>query len=620
MTRRTMVLGGMKAAALSALVARLYYLQIVEGDRYTMLAEDNRISLRLLAPPRGLIVDRNSVPLAVNEQNFRAILVSERAGDVTQILQQMAGILPMSEADHRRIMRDIKRSRSFAPVTVRENLTWEEVAAIEVNLPDLPGVSIDVGQVRSYPFGEATAHFLGYVGSVSEAELAGSEDPLLSLPGFRVGKTGLEKRHDEALRGSAGASQLEVNAVGRVIRELSRDEGKPGAQVTLTVDAKLQHYAQQRLAAERSAAAVVLDVQTGGVLAFASHPSFDPNQFAMGISSELYDSLLKDETTPLINKVIAGQYPPGSTFKMLVALAALESGLVGPDYRAFCSGHMELGGHRFHCWKKGGHGGMDLHNALKHSCDIYFYDMARRLGIDRIAEMARKFGLGQKTDLDLPGERSGLVPDTKWKRAAMKDVWHPGESLIAAIGQGYVLATPLQLAVMAARIANGGRAVQPHLTKAVEGSYHEPSDWPEIGVKPENLARILAGMAAVTNEPGGTAFGARITQAGFEMGGKTGTSQVRRITMAERATGVKKNDELPWRERDHGLFVGFAPVTQPRYACSVVVEHGGGGKAAAVIARDILLELQLLDAARATAAKQASLDTAAAGTAGGGAF
>lgn len=607
LTRRMIVLGGMKAAAVSALVGRLYFLQIVESDKYTMMAEDNRISLRLLAPSRGLIVDRHGAPLALNEQNFRLSLVPEQAGNVQEVLGAVTRLIPMSEAELRRIQRDMQRSRRFVPVLLKENLTWDQVSTIEVNLPDLPGTSIDVGQVRSYPFGEATAHILGYVGAVSERELEGTKDPLLSLPGFRIGKNGVERQHDLALRGSAGTLQLEVNAVGRVIRELAREEGVPGRQVTLTLDAKLQHFVQQRLSQERSAAAVVMDVHTGGVYALCSSPSFDPNQFAMGISQTLWTSLNADETAPLTNKAVSGQYAPGSTVKMLVALAALEAGVIGPDARIFCPGHYELGGHRFHCWKKGGHGHMNMHDAVKHSCDTYFYEVSRRLGVDRIADMARRFGLGQKTGIDLPNERGGLVPDQKWKRAALRQPWHPGETLIVSIGQGYMLATPVQLAVMTARLVNGGHAVEPHLTKAVQDLFTERTEWPSIGIKPEHLRIVLNSMSAATNEGGGTAFASRITQRGLEMGGKTGTSQVRRITMAERATGVKKNEDLPWRQRDHALFCGYAPVHAPKYAVAVIVEHGGGGgKVAAPIARDILLECQLLDAARSSA-QQAEL-------------
>nr|WP_049766812.1 penicillin-binding protein 2 [Rhodospirillum centenum] len=608
LTRRTLVLGGLQAAAVSALVGRLYYLQIVESDKYSMLAEENRISLRLVAPPRGLIVDRYGVPLAVNEQNFRLLLTSERAGDVDLILEQVAGLVPLGDTDYRRIRRDIQRSRSFVPVTVRENLTWDQVSAVEVNLPDLPGISIDVGQVRSYPFGEATAHVLGYVGAVTEKELQGSEDPLLTLPGFRTGKSGIERAHDLALRGTGGTVQFEVNAVGRVVRELSRNDGQPGREVALTIDAKLQHYVQQRLSSEQSAAAVVMDVHSGGIQALCSSPSFDPNQFAMGISLDLWKRLTSDETSPLTNKVIAGLYAPGSTFKMIVALAALEHGIVSPDFRVFCPGHYELGSHRFHCWKKGGHGAMSMHDAIKHSCDTYFYEVSRRVGVDRIAEMARRFGLGQPTEIDLPGERGGLVPDSRWKRERLKAGWYEGETLIVSIGQGYMLATPIQLAVMQSRLVNGGFAVRPHLTRSVEGQEQERTQWPSIGVRPENLAVIARAMAAVTMEPGGTAFSQRITQPDMAMGGKTGTSQVRRISMAERATGVRKNEDLPWRERDHALFVGYAPVQSPRYAVAVIVEHGGGGgKVAAPIGRDILLECQMLDAMRIAPAQAAAL-------------
>lgn len=613
LTRRTLVLGGLQGAALSALLGKLYYLQVVESDRYAMLAEDNRISLRLLVPPRGLILDRNGVPLALNEQNFRAVLVAERAGDVEHTLEKMAQLLPLTELDRVKLMRDLRRQRSFAPLTIRENLTWDQVSAVEVNLPDLPGVSIEVGQVRSYPFGEAAAHMLGYVGAVSESEMD-DEDQLLSQPGFRIGKNGLEKRHDLNLRGGAGTSELEVNAVGRVVRELSRTEPTAGHQVTLTIDAKLQDYAQQRIAPHISASAVVMDINSGGILALASYPSFNPNEFSTGISSELWESLNQNEAAPLTNKATQGVYPPGSTFKTVVAIAALEAG-VSPDYRVFCSGQVYFGDHAFHCWEHKGHGAVDLHGALQHSCDIYFYDVSRRAGIDKIAEVARRFGMGTRTDLELPNEKAGLIPDSIWKKKTFKDIWHPGETLVAAIGQGYVLATPVQLCQLTARLASGGKAVKPHLTKSVEGVMTEQTEWPQIQVDPEHLQRVLNGMAAVT-APGGTAASARIMQPGMEMAGKSGSSQVRRITMAERAAGggkAKKNEELPWKERDHALFIAFAPVSKPKFACCVVVEHGGGGgKVAAPICRDLLLEAQLLDQSRTVAENTAPAAAASA--------
>lgn len=596
-TRRALILGGLQLGLVSPLVARMYYLQVVEADRYAMLADENRINMRLVAPSRGQILDRFGVPLAVNQQNFRVVLVREQVKDVDRTLALLSGIVPLGETDLRRILREIQRKRAFVPVTVKENLTWEQVAQIEVNAPDLPGVSIEVGEIRSYPFQAATAHILGYVGAVSEADLNG--DQVLTLPGFRIGKTGMEKFHEIDLRGVAGTSQHEVNAVGRVIRELSHNEGQAGRDITLTIDIGLQQYAQDRLAAEQSAAAVVMDVHTGGVYALCSNPSFDPNLFASGINAELWEELLSNPTTPLTNKAIAGQYAPGSTFKSVVTLAALESGIVSQRHTVFCPGHMDLGNHRFHCWKKGGHGTVDALGALRHSCDVYYYDIAKRIGIDRIHDMAKRFGMGERLGIDLLGERSGLIPNRAWKLANLGKSWTQGESLIAAIGQGYVLATPLQLAVMTARLVNGGYAVKPHLTKQIERGESETTVWPEIGVQKANLEIVRQGMFQVVNRPDGTAYRSRITEAGLEMGGKTGTSQVRRITMAERATGVRKNEDLPWRERDHALFVGYAPVHAPRYACAVIVEHGGGGSTvAAPICRDILVEVQKRDVAR----------------------
>ena len=599
LSRRVLVLGGLKLGILSTLVGRMYYLQVVQSARYAMLADENRISLRLVAPSRGVIVDRFGVPLAVNQQNYRVVVVQERAHDIEGTLTLLSQIVPLSDAERRRIIRDVQRKRRFVPVTVKENLSWEQVSQIEINTPDLPGVSIEVGEIRNYPFGDATAHILGYVGSVSVSEIQG--DPVLSLPGFRIGKAGIEKYWEKDLRGVAGTSQLEVNAVGRVIRELARDEGQPGREIQLTVDVALQQFTQRRLADEKSACAVVIDVHTGGIYAMASNPSFDPNRFSTGINAELWEELLSNPTAPLANKCSAGQYAPGSTFKTVVALAALEAGVVGPHHTVYCPGYMDLGDHRFHCWKKGGHGSVDMSDALRQSCDTFFYDVARRLGIDRITEMSHRFGVGETLGLDLPGERPGLVPSRQWKQATYNTAWQQGESLVAAIGQGYVLATPLQLAVMCARLVNGGYAVKPHLVKQLKQGAGEQTVWPLIGVQKQNLDVVVNGMNLVVNHQHGTAYKARITEPGFEMGGKTGTSQVRRITLAERSTGVVKNEDLPWRERDHALFIGFAPVDAPRYAMAAVVEHGGGGSAvAAPIVRDVLLECQRRDPARSS--------------------
>jgi len=607
--RRTFMLVGGKLVLISMLAGRMYYLQVIKADQYKMLADENRISLRLLAPPRGRIVDRFGAPVADNKQNYRVMLVSEetRGLGVDGALDLLHEIVPMSPHERRRVLKEVRRNRSFVPVTLRENLEWEDVARIEVNAPDLPGVMIDEGQSRYYPYVSNLAHVLGYVSSVTEEERTG--DRLLELPGFRTGKSGIERVHDLSLRGSGGSSEVEVNAYGRVIRELNRREGQPGAEVRLTIDLGLQLAAGERLSQERSAAAVVMDVLTGDVLAMVSHPSFDPNAFNRGLSTEEWNALVRNPAGPLTNKCIAGRYAPGSTFKMMVALAALERGAMTPSTRVYCDGHTELGDAKFHCWKKHGHGPLDMNGAIAQSCDVYFYEAARRVGIDRIAEMSERFGLGDPTGIDLPGEKPGLIPTKGWKRESRGKPWHQGETLIAGIGQGYVLTTPLQLAVMTARLVNGGRAVLPQLTKSVSttGIHAAPEhlEFPAIGVNPRNLALVRDAMVDVVTGTHGTARSSAIQDPNFAMGGKTGTSQVRRITKAERDTGVKKNEDLPWEERDHALFVGFAPIHNPRYACAVVVEHGGGGaKVAAPIARDLLLEAQRRQSARDPAVRQ----------------
>ncbi len=594
-SRRALMLGGAQVLLMGALVGRVYQLQITQSDDFRVQAEDNRINLRLLAPPRGRILDRFGVPLAVNEQTYRVVVVREQAGDVAATLAKLSRVMVLSEAEKTSALAESARRRPFVPVTVRENLTWDEVAAIEVNAPDLPGIAIEVGQSRHYLLGGSTAHILGYVGAVAQGEQTG--DPLLELPGFDVGKSGFEKQHDALLRGSAGSSHVEVNALGRVIRELSRQEGNPGEDLRVTLDAGLQQFVQQRLASELSGSAVVMDVRDGGVLAMGSTPTFDPSAFSRGLTGDEWRELVSDPLKPLSDKAIQGQYAPGSTFKMMVALAAMANGL-SPDHRVHCSGSVSLGQARFHCWKKEGHGSLDMHGGLMHSCDVYFYDVARRAGIDAIAAMSRRFGLGSPVEIDLPGERPGLIPDRAWKLAVMGEPWQPGETLVAGIGQGFILATPLQLAVMTARIANGGRAVTPHLLYGTSDNVLK-SEAPDLGIDPKHMAVVLAGMNAVSNEPGGTAFRVRIEQPGMEMAGKTGTAQVRRITLSERNAGVKKNEDLPWERRDHALFLGFAPVHDPAYAVAVVIEHGGGGsRIAGPIARDIMIETQARDPSR----------------------
>ncbi len=598
--RRTIFLAGGQALLVTALAARLYQLQIIDSARYKVLSDDNRINLRLMAPPRGRILDRFGTPLADNRQDYHLVIVAEQAGDIRATLDALAGLIELDAADRGRVMREMRRKHAFVPVVVRDNLRWDEMAKVEVAVPELPGISVEQGLTRNYPFRETVAHVIGYVAAVSEEELTG--DPLLELPDFRIGKAGIEKTEDVALRGTAGTRQVEINAFGRVVRELARVDGRPGQDIVIGLDMAMQEFVTQRCASEQSVSSVLLDAASGEVLALVSSPSFDPTAFSEGLSPALWQQLSSDPRHPLSNKAIAGIYPPGSTFKPVVALGALAAGVLTPQTTITCTGQLQLGNAVFHCWRHGGHGTLRLRNAIKKSCDVFFYETARRLGIDRLAAMARRFGYGAPLGIDLPGEKAGLIPTRAWKLATTGTAWQQGETLIAGIGQGSVLATPLQIATMIARLVSG-QAVVPHFVRAgglmPAGGDPARPDFPPLGLDPDALALVRDGMNGVVNEPGGTAYAARITEPGLAMGGKSGTSQVRRITQYERDHGLHKIDEIPWKDRDHALFVGFAPVDAPRYVCATVVEHGGGGSAvAAPICRDVLRQVQLRDPAR----------------------
>jgi penicillin-binding protein 2 len=602
-TRRAALLGGGQILLLSTLVGRMYQLQIVESDRYTVMSRDNQLSDRLLEPLRGRILDRFGISLAENDHNYRVEVTPEKVGDLKQVLVQLSRFLPLTDEDRTAILLDAKKRRSFVPIAVSENLSWHQLASIEVNAPDLPGVSIEVGQRRRYTQGRNCSHIIGYVAVPSEKDLTGSPyDPLLELPGFRIGKSGVEKQYDEVLRGKQGSKRVEVDAVGRVVRELEDKRIEPiaGQDLVLSLDIGLQQFVQQRLASELSASAVILDAQTGDVLALGSTPAYDPSMFTRGVTVREWQDLTSDPLRPLANKATGGEYAPGSTFKMMVALAALKRG-IDPNRRVFCPGVYSVGNTHFHCWKKGGHGSVDMYNAHKYSCDVFFYDTAMQTGIDNIAEMARQFGLGAQTGVDIPGERRGLIPDSAWKQATYGEPWYPGETPSAGIGQGFITATPLQLAVMAARVGSG-RAIVPHFRRdAIVGAAEATAaEAPAMDIPEKHFEVVREGMRRVSNDQGGTAYRARIAEPGMEMAAKTGTAQVRHISMSEHLSGVRKNQDLPWQQRDHALFVCFAPVAAPRYALSVVVEHGGGGSAVAgPIAHDIMLETQRRNPARA---------------------
>ena len=596
-TRRALLVMGGQVAVLGTLGARLYQLQVEDAARYKTLANDNRISARMVAPPRGRILDRFGTPVADNKPNWRALLIAEQANSVQATLDTFSRIVPLDGHERERIRRDIRRHRSFIPVLVREYLTWEEMARIEVNAPDLPGIVVDAGSTRNYPFGAQLAHLVGYVGPANEHDV--SDDPLLSLPGIRIGRTGVEKYHDLALRGRAGVVELEVNAVGRVVRELSRQEGVPGETVGLTIDVGLQQAALRHLG-DQSGCAVVLDCTNGEVLAMATNPSFDPSLFNSGVPQAQWNAWIHDPMHPLMNKATRGLYAPGSTFKMAVALAGQHTGAVTPSQRFFCPGYFEVGDRRFYCWRRGGHGWLDMVGGLKNSCDVYFYQAALHTGIDPIAATAHGLGLGvDLPKLDLPEQRTGLVPTRAW-RTKQGHPWQLGDTVVAGIGQGYIEVTPLQLATYVARIASG-RAVQPHVTRIMAGAPQpgiQPGDWPALDVPDKHLRVVRQGMWEVVNDRRGTAPAAKLPDPRWQMAGKTGSAQVVAVPRALRANGHFNSADLPWKYRPNALFVAFAPFEAPRYAISVVVEHGNAGaEAAAPIARDLMMDTLLRDPA-----------------------
>ena len=499
-TRRALLVIGAQVAALSALGARLHQVQVTDGARYATLAHDNSVSVRMIAPPRGRILDRFGVVLASNKQNWRALLVAEQTTDIGRTLDNFSRLVPLDDRERVRIERDARRRRRFIPILVRDYLSWDEMARIEVNASDLPGILVDVGATRVYPFADQLAHLVGYVAPPNQTDVDG--DPMMSLPGIRVGRAGIEKSREPALRGRAGAVQLEVNAFGRVIRELDRQEGINGDDVELALDTGLQRAVLTRLA-DQSASAVVLDCRNGEVLAMASNPSFDPSLFNAGVSQSQWLAWTTDPRAPLINKAVDGVYAPGSTFKMAVALAALQSHAITPADHFSCPGFFDLGNARFHCWRKGGHGSLNLRGGLKNSCDVFFYQVALKAGIDQIAAMAHRLGMGTTLEIDLPTQRAGLIPTREWRRA-QGHPWNLGDTVVSGIGQGYIQVTPLQLATYAARLATG-RAVQPHLTRRMGGEVMpgaKAEDWPELGLPPRFLRAVREGMWAVVNDKG----------------------------------------------------------------------------------------------------------------------
>lgn len=569
--RRSILIGGLQIGIGTLLAARMGWIGLVQNAKYQMAAESNRVNLTLIPPRRGWILDRKGEPLAANRADFRVDLIPARLDDRDHTLKELARLLSLGEDKIADISDKLEKSSGFRPIEVAAGLDWDRFAAISVRLPDLPGVIAQRGYSRWYPNGPSVAHLIGYVGPASAEDYEKSnKNPLLVTPGFKVGKDGLEKSFEMSLRGVPGARRTEVTASGKVVRDLDTREDIPGKPLKLTIDAALQDYASRRIGLE-SASVVVIDCITGGILALCSMPAFDPNAFAGGIGRLQWKMLNQDDHIPLLNKALRGLYPPGSTMKPMATLALQQHG-VSPDERLSCPGGYRLGNRYFRC--DAVHGSVDMATAIERSCNTYFWSMAHRVGYDTIAPVARLLGLGQEFDLPLTSQRYGTIPDAAWKMRRYKQEWTAADSLNASIGQGYVLVSPLQLAVMTSRIASGRNLVPSVL-------FGQPKPvGPDLPFTPEQLAVAHQGMFRVVNGSG-TATASRLNLGDIQMAGKTGTAQVRAL--------VSRGSQGAWKSRDHSLFICYAPTDAPRYAMSVVVEHGTfGARAAAPIARDVM--------------------------------
>jgi len=584
-TRRAWLLGAVQGGVGLAIAGRIGWLSLVQHDRFEAMAESNRVNSTLVPPRRGWLIDRHGRPVADNRTDFRVDIVPDRLRDEDRVLDLLRQLLALPPDEMERIRIDLSRAYGFQPVQVAEKLDWDRFAAVGVRLPELPGVEPSRGFARSYPLGAAVAHLTGYVGAATAEQFKATRDPLLVTPGFKLGKDGLERTLDPLLRGMAGAKRDEVTARGKLVQSLATREDVPGRNVRLTIDSGLQEYVARRLGTN-SGSAVVLDCWTGEMLAAVSMPAYDPNSFSDGISQLEWQMLSENDHVPLMNKMTQGLYPPGSTVKPMNGLALLRAGVPASD-RIFCSGAMRVGTGVFHCHQRRGHGPVDLRTAIAQSCDIYFYEMARRLGYDRFAPVARELGMGRRFDLPFSTQRYGTVPDSAWMRRKYDKRWTVADSLNASIGQGYVLANPIQLAVMAARIASGC-AVEPQLLAA-----RVKRDAPALDFEAHALQTVRDAMWSVVNG-GGTGLAARMNVPGVTLAAKTGTAQVRRITTAERRMGVLKNGQLPFKLRDHALFICFAPANAPRYAAGIVLEHNGHtvrNLDAPMIGRDVMTYL-----------------------------
>ena len=618
-SRRMFFLSVVKAAVFVSIISRLFYLQISENIKYRSLSDKNRLREWKIAPQRGVIKDYFGNEIANNTQVFQLHMIPEDVPNLSELFFKLSKLIDFNESHKNNLIKRLKKRKPWEPIIISENLSWEEFSKLNLFLHEVQGIKPVVSVARKYKNNDgSSSHLTGYVSDISVKDLENSE--LLrevNIPGLKTGKSGLEKSLNDSMLGKPGLQRFEVNAYGKRIKELKFVEGIPGEDFVTTIDEEVQKFALE-LIKDQSASVCVMDVYLGDIVAMVSSPSFDPNKFVHGISSKDWETLIKDKKKPLINKSLAGLYPPGSTIKPIVALSALENDVISPKLVVECRGSIDLYGQTYHCWKEKGHGFMGLRNAIKQSCDIYFYEVARRLGVDRLSITAKNFGLGKKVLGIFNEEKEGTVPDTKWKLKNIGSGWVLGETLISGIGQGYFLSTPMQLCVMTAQLANGGYKVKPRIVddrneikdiieawnteflsrksdkdKTESGTLSFVENFQKKGLEKlyrnqENVKFVLDAMFGATNEPLGTSYRSRLVKPGYVYAGKTGTSQIRKITKEERKLKLK-NKDLPYEKRDHALFTAFAPYKNPRYAISIVVEHGGtGSSAAAPVAKKII--------------------------------
>ncbi len=607
-SRRMFVLSMSKAIIVVGVLGRLISLQINESKKYKTLSDKNRFREWKLAPERGIIKDYFNIEIASNKQVYQLHLIPENTQSIEEVFFRLKTILNISDKKIFLLKKKIAKQKPWDPIIISENLNWSEFSRVNLFLHELQGVEPIVSVARVYK-DNSSAHVLGYVSQVSAKDLKNKEYlKEMSVPGMAVGKTGLERRLDKEIIGKVGFQRYEVNAFGKRIKQIQVDQGQAGKSFRTTLDLEVQKFTTELLK-DKAASVCVMDIYNGDIISLVSSPSYDPNAFVHGIDSKYWKSLISNDRKPLINKAVSGLYPPGSTIKTIVALSALENKIVRPFNTVTCKGKIELFGEKFHCWKKKGHGIMNMRSAIKRSCDVYFYEISRRLGVDRLSETAKKFGLGKRVLNNIAEERSGVVPSTSWKKKYIGQNWYLGETLHSGIGQGYFQSTPIQLCLMTAQIANGGFEIKPRIIfdknknnlkeylkfKNENPGQPLPGDLliSNFDLKPlfknqENIKIVKDAMYSSSNEPGGTSYRSRLEDKRYTFAGKTGSSQIKKFTEEQREAEVKQ-EQLKYKDRDHALFVAFAPVNDPKYAISVVVEHGGtGSKAAAPIAKQVI--------------------------------